>query len=172
MDGLAVVIAAGLDARFVDVKVNGPPAAPKVIFCTATVAAFGLMALVMVQFIFAAATTLARGMVRIFPAREPKLAGLPVIAALASVHVAAVALKLVAGVSVMVTAVLKAVTFIAVGETGVAVLVDVVVTATGFEAKLVAVKVNGPPMAPDVIFCNDTVATLGVLVNMQAIASP
>lgn len=128
--------------------------------------------MVIVQLIFAAARTLIAGMVNTLPAREPKLAGFPVTAELASLQVAAVALKLVAGVSVIVTAVLNAVTLIAVGDGGVAVLADVVVMAVGFEAKLVAAKVNGPPMAAVVIFCNETVAGLGVLVKVHAIASP
>ena len=78
-----------------------------------------LTALVRVQLIFAAARTLAAGMVITLPANVPKLAGLPVMAALASVQVTAVAVKLVAGVSVIVTAVLKAVMLMAAGEAGV-----------------------------------------------------
>lgn len=128
--------------------------------------------LVRVQVICAAATMLAAGMVITLPAKVPKLAGFPVIAALASVQVTADAVKFVAGVSVMVTAVLKAVTLMAVGAAGVGVFVTVVVIALGAEAKLVAVKVNGPPMALDVIFCNATVAGLAVLVNVHAIESP
>lgn len=65
-----------------------------------------LTVLVIVQVICAAAKTLAAGIVNTLPASEPKLAGFPVIAELASVHVAAVALKFAAGVSVIVTAVL------------------------------------------------------------------
>ena len=65
-----------------------------------------LTALVRVQVICAAARILAAGMVSTLPASEPKLAGLPVTAALASVHVTADAMKLAAGVSVIVTAVL------------------------------------------------------------------
>ena len=128
--------------------------------------------MVMVQVIFAAATTLAAGMVTTFPASVPKLAGLPVTAALASVQLAAEAAKFVAAVSVIVTAVLKAVTLIAVGKAGVAVLVDVVVIAAGADARLVTANVNGPPMAPDVIFCTATVAVFGVFVKVQAIESP
>lgn len=170
---LAVEMGAGVEARFVDVNVNGPPAEPNVVFCNATVAATAVLtALVNVQVIFAAATTLAAGIVRTLPASVPKLAGFPDIAALASVQVAAVAVKLAAGVSVIVTVVLKAETLMAVGEAGVAVFVDVVVIAVGAEAKLVAVKVNGPPIALDVIFCTATVAGLAVLVNVQEIASP
>lgn len=58
------------------------------------------------------------------------------------------------------------------GDAGVAVLAAVVVIAVGLEAKLVDVKVKGPPIAADVIFCNATVAGLGVLVKVQEIASP
>ena len=102
-----MVMAAGFDARFVAVNVNGPPAAPNVTFWSATVATVAVLtALVMVQRICAAARTLVAGMVNTLPAREPKLTGFPVMAEFASVQVAAVALKLAAGVSVMVTAVL------------------------------------------------------------------
>ena len=111
-------------------------------------------------------------MVSTLPASEPKLAGLPVVAVLASVQVAAVAENLVAGVSVIVTAVLKTVTLMAVGDDGVAVLAAVVVIEAGLDARLVDAKVKGPPMAPEVIFCNITVAGLGVLVKTQVIASP
>ena len=146
-------MAAGVEARLVDVNVKAPPAEPNVVFCSATVAAVAVLnVLVKVQLIWAAATTLAAGMVITFPANVPKLAGFPVTAALASLQVTAEAVKFVAGVSVIVTAVLKAVTAIAVGDAGVAVLVAVVVIAVGAEARLVAANVNGPPMAPDVIF--------------------
>ena len=46
---VAVVMAAGVVARLVTAKVNGPPMPPVVIFCTATVA--GLAALVKAQVI-------------------------------------------------------------------------------------------------------------------------
>lgn len=131
-----------------------------------------LTALVIEQLIFAAASTLTAGMVNTLPASEPKLAGLPVVAELASVQVAAVAVKLAAGVSVIVTAVLNVVTLMVGGEEGVATPAPVVVMETGLEAKFVAVNVNGPPMAAVVIFCSDTVAVLGVFVNVHAIASP
>ena len=170
---LAVVIEAGLDARFVAVNANGPPAAPNVIFCTATVATVAVLtALVIVQVILAAAKTLAAGIVSTLPESEPKLAGFPVIAEFASVQLAAEAVKLLAGVSVIVTAVLKAVTLIAVGEVGVATPAPVVVMAVGFDARFVAANVNGPPIAAVVIFCKATVAVLGVLVNVHEIASP
>lgn len=122
--------------------------------------------------ICAAAKIFAAGIVSTLPASVPKLAGLPVTAELASVQLAAVAAKFVAGVSVMVTAVLKAVALIAVGVVGVAVPADVVVIGAGADARLVCVNVNGPPTAPDVIFCNATVAGLAVLVKVQAIESP
>lgn len=60
----------------------------------------------------------------------------------------------------------------AAGATGVAVLADVVVMAAGFDARLVAANVNGPPMAPEVILRTATVAGLGVFVKVQAIESP
>jgi hypothetical protein len=168
-----VVIAAGFDARFVAVKVNGPPAEPSVVLRTATVAAFAVFTLfVMTHVIFAPARTLAAGMVTTLPASVPKLAGFPVMAEFASVQVTDVGVKLVAGASVMVTAVLNAVTFRFVGIVGVAVLVCVVVIEAGAEARLVAVNVKGPPIAPDVIFCTATVAGLAVLVKTQASESP
>lgn len=131
-----------------------------------------MTALVIVQVILAAARILAAAMVNTLPASEPKLAGLPVIAALASVQMAVAAVKFVAGVSVIATAVLNAVTLMAAGEDGVATPAPVVVMAAGFEAKLVAVNVNGPPIAAVVIFCSATVAVFGVFVNVHAIASP
>lgn len=173
MPAVAVEIAAGAEARLVDVKVKGPPADPSVVFCTATVAAVAVLTeLVMVQVILAAATTLIAGTVNTLPASVPKLAGLPVMAALASVQLAAVAVKFVAGVSVIVTAVLNAVTLMAVGTAGVAVLGDVVEIAAGADARLVTAKLKGPPMAPAVIFRNATVAGFAVLVKVQAMASP
>lgn len=51
-----------------------------------------------------------------------------------------------------VTAVLAVVTAIAVGATGAAVLIAVVVIPAGAEERLVAVKVKGPPNEPVVIF--------------------
>lgn len=100
-------MAAGVDLRLVTTNENGPPAAPSVVFCTATVAAAAVLtAFVNVQVIWAPATTFAAGMVSTLAANVPKLAGLPLTAALASVQLAAVAVKFVAGVSVIVTAVL------------------------------------------------------------------
>lgn len=107
MPTVAVVMAAGTAFKLVAVKVKGPPAAPRVIFCTATVAAVAVLnVLVKVQVICAAANTLAAGMVSTLPAKLPKLAAFPVTAEFASVQVALDAVKLVAGVSVTVTAVL------------------------------------------------------------------
>ena len=104
---MAVVMAAGTEAKLVALNVNGPPAAPNVIFCTATVAADAVLnVFVKVQVICAAANTLAAGMVSTLPAKVPNDPTLPVTAELASVQVALDAVKLVAGVSVTVTAVL------------------------------------------------------------------
>lgn len=50
--------------------------------------------------------------------------------------------------------------------------VEVVVMDGGAEARLVAVNVNAPPMAPVVIFWMATVAGFGVLVKEQVMASP
>ena len=170
---LAVVMFGGFDARLVEVNENGPPIAPRVCFCNDTVATLAVAtAFVRVQFILAAASTFAAGMVSTLPESDPKLAGFPVTAEFESVQVADVAVKLAAGVSVIVTAVLKDVMLIAVGTAGVAVAAAVVVMAAGLDAKFVAVKVNGPPTANVVIFCKDTVAVFGVLVKMQAMASP
>ena len=94
-----VVIFAGAEARFATEKVNGPPGAPVVVLRMATVAT--LAVLVMVQLICAASTTLAAGTVRTLPVRLPKLAGLPVKLALASLQVADVAVKLALAPSVI-----------------------------------------------------------------------
>jgi hypothetical protein len=118
VDGDIVEIDGGVERRFVEVKVNAPPAAPKVIFCTATVGAFTL--LVSVHVICAAARMLAAGMVTTFPASVPNVAGLPVTVAFASVQLTDEATKPAAGVSVIVTAVFNALTVLAVGTAGVA----------------------------------------------------
>lgn len=102
----AVVIVGGVSARLVAEKLKGPPAAPRVIFCSATVGVVVLSVLVSTQLICAPAKTFAAGMVTTLLANEPKLAGLPVIDELASVQLTEVAVKLAAGVSVMVTFVL------------------------------------------------------------------
>jgi hypothetical protein len=168
-----VVMEAGAEARLVDVNVKAPPAEPSVVFWTATVAAPAVLTVfVIVHVMLAAARTFAAGMVTTLPASVPKVTGLPVIAEFASVQLTAVGEKLGAAVSVIVTAVLKAVTVLAVGTAGVAVLMEVVVIAGGAEARFVDVNVNGPPIAPDVIFCTATVAGFAVLVNVQASESP
>lgn len=95
----AVVMAAGAAARLATEKLKGPPGAPVVVLRTATVAGFAV--LVITQLIRAAGNTLAAGTVRILPARLPKLAGFPVKPALASLHMADVALKLVFAPSVI-----------------------------------------------------------------------
>ena len=151
-------------------KVNGPPAAPRVTFCKATVGP--LTALVKIQLICAAAKMFAAGIVSTFPAKVPNVPMLPLMPEFASVQVAVAAVKFVAGVSVTVTAVLNADTFIGVGAAGVAVPVAVVVIAGGAEARFVAENVNAPPTAPVVIFWMATVAGFVVLVKMHAMASP
>jgi hypothetical protein len=103
-----VVMAAGVAARFDTAKLNGPPSPPVVIFCTATVAGFAM--LVSVQLICAAGKTFAAGTVKTFPARLPKLAGLPVKLEFASEHVADAALKLALAASVICTCVFAVVT--------------------------------------------------------------
>lgn len=50
-----------------------------------------------------------------------------------------------------------------------AVAAATVVMLAGFEARLVAVNVNGPPKEPDVIFCKARVAGLGELVKVHTI---
>ena len=67
---------------------------------------------------------------------------------------------------------LNAVTAIGVGAAGVGVPVAKVVMLGGAEARLVAVKVNGPPIAPVVIFWIATVAGFATLVKVQPRASP
>ena len=96
---VAVVMAAGAALRLATEKVNGPPAAPVVVLRTATVAGFAV--LVITQLIWAAGNTLAAGTVRTLAARLPKVAGFPVKTALASLHVAEVALKLAFAPSVI-----------------------------------------------------------------------
>jgi ribosomal protein S28E/S33 len=148
-----VLMAGGAKARFVAVNVNGPPADPSVVFCTAIVAAVGVLTvLVMTQAIFAAARMFAAGMVSTLPTSDPKLAGLPVMAIFESEQVAEVAVKFEATASVIATAVLKDDTVTGVGTAGVAVLVALVVMDGRAAAKFVAENVNGPPMAPAVIF--------------------
>ena len=99
--------------RLVAEKVNGPLAAPVVIFCTATVGIAGLAILLNVQVIWALARTLAAGTVKTVPANTPKVpTGFPDAAALASVHEAELIEKFAANASVIVTAVPLALTVI------------------------------------------------------------
>ena len=145
-----VVMLAGAALRLVTAKLNGPPSPPVVIFCTATVADFAV--LVKTQVICAACTILAAAIVSTLPDKVPKLAGLPVVPALASLHVAAVAVKLPFAASVICTAVLLAVVAMLDGNAGVGVATAAVVIALGAAARLVAVKLNVPTAQPDVIF--------------------
>jgi hypothetical protein len=96
-----VVMLAGGAARFVAVNVKGPPKAPTVVFCNASVG--GLGAFVNVQTILAKGTRFAVGMVMTLPAKLPKLAGLPEVAELVSVQVPLDKLKFVLAASVSVT---------------------------------------------------------------------
>lgn len=101
-----VVMFGGEPARLVAVKLKGPPESSVVVFCIATNGIAGFTILVKIQFNLALARTLAAGMVRTLPARVPKVpAGLPDRAALLSEQFAPVMVKLVASVSVIVTAV-------------------------------------------------------------------
>jgi hypothetical protein len=145
-------MAGGVDDKLLEVNVNGPPAAPVVIFWTATVGVFADKLLVITQVICAAATTRAAGIVTTLPVNVPKVPVLPVTAELESVQLTAEMAKLAAGVSVIVTAVLNAVALMNVGAAGVGSPVPVVVTPGGFDARLVAVNVNVPPMAVAVCF--------------------
>lgn len=145
-----VVMLAGLDARFVAVKVNGPPNEPDVIFCSVSVAGFG--ALVNVQMIFAKSFKLVAGTVMVLPDNVPKLAGLPDVPELVSVQVPLLRLKLVLADSVKVTGVVLTETMLLIGTVGAAVPAAVVVTFGGAPVRFVAVKLNGPPARPVVIF--------------------
>jgi hypothetical protein len=155
---------AGVLARFVWVNVNGPPNAPVVIFRTVTVACVGV--LVSTHLMRAAETTFAAGMVSTLPEKLPKLAGLPETAEFVSVQEIAVSEK-AKGFSVTVTAVFNVVTLIAVGAAGVAVATAVVVIAAGADARLLTVKVNGPPVVDAVCFWSAKVAGIAALVNVQ-----
>ena len=96
-----VVIFAGAEARLVAVNVNGPPNEPEVIFWRVNVGGFG--ALVKLQRILANGFKLAAGIVITFPASDPTVVGLPLVAALVSVQTAPVKLKLLLLASVSVT---------------------------------------------------------------------
>jgi hypothetical protein len=96
-----VVMAGGVEARFVAMNENGPPKAPAVVFCKVNVAGFG--ALVKVQMILAKGFKFVAGMVMTLPAKVPKLAGFSVVAEFVSVHVPLDRLKLLLAASVSVT---------------------------------------------------------------------
>ena len=96
-----VLMLPGVDAKFVDVNVNGPPKEPDVVFCSANVGFFG--ALVKVQTIFANGFRLAAGTVMTLPASVPKLAGLPVVPEFVSVQLPLDSVKLLLAASVSVT---------------------------------------------------------------------
>ena len=101
-----VVIFAGEPAKLVAVKLKGPPGNVVVIFWIATSGMAAFAVLVKVQVICALERTFAAGMVNTVPTSVPKVpAGLPEAAALPSVQFAEVITKLVAKVSVSVTAV-------------------------------------------------------------------
>lgn len=103
-----VVMFAGVVARLVDVKANGPPNAPTVVFCNVNVGGFG--AFVNVHTMRANVTRLATGTVMTLPDSVPKLAGFPDVAELVSVQVPLATLKLLLAASVSVTGVAMLVT--------------------------------------------------------------
>ena len=106
MPAVVVEIFAGAPARFVAVKLKGPPGKSVVIFWMATRGMAGLTIFVKVQVICALARILVAGIVRTVPERVPNVPpGLPDAAALPSTQLAEVIEKFVATVSVMVTAV-------------------------------------------------------------------
>lgn len=141
---------AGFDARFVAVKLKGPPTEPDVIFCNVSVA--GLGALVKVQTIFEKSFRLMAGTVIVLPDKMPKLAGLPVVPELVSVQAPVVKLKLALALSVKVTGLVLVVTMLLIGVVGAAVPAAVVVILGGAPVRFVAVKLKGPPAKPVVIF--------------------
>ena len=145
-----VVMFAGLEAKLTDVKVNGPPKEPEVIFCKVTVA--GLGAFMKVQTIFARSFKLIAGTVMTFPAKVPKLAGLPVVPEFVSVQVPVDKVKLVFAASVNVTGLALLLTVMLIGVVGAAVAAAVVVMFGGAPVRLVAEKLKGPPGMPVVIF--------------------
>lgn len=103
-----VEMAAGADAKLLDVNVNGPPTELTVVFCSATVGNFGT--LVNVQRILAKVRKFTTGIVMTLPASVPKLAGFPDVAAFVSIQLPVETLKLVFAASVIVTAVVMLVT--------------------------------------------------------------
>lgn len=162
---------AGFEARFVAVKLKGPPNEPDVIFCSVSVA--GLGALVKVQIIFAKSFRLTAGIVIVLPAKLPKLAGFPDVAAFVSVQVPPPKLKLLLAASVKVTGLALFVTVLLISVVGAAVPAAVVVIFGGAPVKFVAVKLNGPPAKPVVIFWTPTTGMAGftVLVIVHVICA-
>ena len=130
-------------------------------------------ALVKVQTIFEKSFKLMAGTVMILPASVPKLGGFPVVPELVSVQAPLDRLKLVLAASVKVTGLALLVTVLLIGVTGAAVPAIVVVIFGGAPVKLVAVKLNGPPGNPVVIFWIATtgIAGLTVLVKVQVICA-
>ena len=128
-----------------------------------------LPALVNTQVICAAGKIFAAFTVMEVPATVPKLPTLPVTAELASVQLAVVKVKVEVTVSVICTALLRAVTLLATGAAGAAVPTVVVVMDAGVVARLVTAKLNGPPSPPVVIFCTATDAGFAALVKTQLI---
>lgn len=145
-----VLIFAGFETRFVAVNVNGPPNELDVIFCNVSVAGFGVF--VKVQMIFEKSFKLIAGTVITLPAKVPKLAGFPVVPELVSVHVPADITKFAFAASVNVTGLALLETILLIGVVGAAVPAVVVVIFGGRPVKFVAVKLNGPPARPVVIF--------------------
>jgi hypothetical protein len=110
---------AGVPAKLVAVKLNGPPAKSVVIFWIATKGMAGLTIFVNVQTSLALVRTFTAGMVSTLPASVPNVpAGFPDVAALLSMQFAPVMVKFVASVSVMVTAVPVALAAIGDGTAG------------------------------------------------------
>ena len=123
-------------------------------------------ALVKTQVMSAPNTTRAAAMVTAAPVPVATGVGLPVTPALASVQVTPFETQASEKLSVMLTAVETVVTLMAVGEAGVAVPAAAVVMAAGVLARLVTVKLKGPPAPPVVIFWTRTTGIL-LLVKVQ-----
>lgn len=130
-----------------------------------------IAALVNVQVICAAGSTLAAGIVSSKPLMAPKLPAFPVTAALASVQLADVKLNKALAFSEICTTLLRFVTALATGAAGAAVPITVVVIAAGAAARLLTEKLNGPPKLPVVIFWMATLAGLAALVKVQVICA-
>lgn len=162
MAAATVVMFVGFEARLVAVNVNGPPNEPDVIFCNATVG--GLGAFVKVHTIFEKSFKLVAGTVIMLPAKVPKLAGLPVVPELVSVQAPVAKVKLALAASVRVTGLALFVTVLLIGVVGAAVPAAVVVMFGGRPVRFVAVKLNGPPVIPVVIFWIATTGMAGLTV--------